>query len=53
MAEPVDLGGATVASLPSLNFTYRPVDESAPDDQIAKVRAGEGIALSVPTGAGD
>ena len=47
MAMPIEIAGRKLVCPERIQFVYRPVDEVDPDLQIAKVKAGEGIAFAL------
>jgi hypothetical protein len=47
MGVPVRIGEHDIASRDAIAFTYRPIDEMEPDQQIAKVKSGEGVSFTL------
>ena len=47
MGVPVQIGKHSIASRGDIAFTYRPIDEIDPDQQIAKVKSGDGMSFAL------
>jgi CRP-like cAMP-binding protein/ABC-type iron transport system FetAB ATPase subunit len=47
MGVPVRIGAHEIKNRADIAFTYRPIDEADPDQQIAKVKSGEGMPFTL------